>query len=112
MKARQSTCLDLNNQLLHRINTDDFNLQNVRAIFYSDRINRWILLGHPQSLGQREELRIRTFEFDSRSPMDQHGYSLLLAFEPDFCLALSFLEGWPGCALWNENFIQPERPGG
>ncbi len=60
--------LDLNNQLLHRINTDDFNLQNVRAIFYSDRINRWILLGHPQSLGQREELRIRTFEFDSNHP--------------------------------------------
>jgi hypothetical protein len=60
--------LDVTNQKLHQINTSDFNLSSARAVFYSDRIDRWIIIGHPHSLGQRDELYIRTFEFSEDHP--------------------------------------------
>ena len=57
----------------------DFNLlgiNDVRAVFYSDRIDQWIILGHEFAWTERSTLKAYLFTFDKNHPF-------ITAFYPD-----------------------------
>ena len=61
---RSLNILDSRNSLLYRADMSKIGIYDVRATFYSERIGEWILVGHPFSTNERDELIIRTFNPD------------------------------------------------
>jgi len=53
---------------IYQLNIDLLGINDVRAVFYSDRIDRWVLLGHESAWTERTTLRAYLFEFDENHP--------------------------------------------
>lgn len=53
---------------VYNVNLSLLGVNDVRAVFYSERVGRWIILGHEFALTQRRQLKGFLFEFDTDHP--------------------------------------------
>lgn len=56
--------VSIDESVIYKLNLDDYGINDVRAVFYSDRINQWVILGHEYPLHQRRILKAFLFKFD------------------------------------------------
>jgi hypothetical protein len=69
--STQNTILNfisVDDPAIYQLNLNLMGISDVRAIFYSDRIDRWIILGHEFSWTERSTLRAYLFKFDKNHP--------------------------------------------
>ena len=70
-KSTQNSILnfvDVNDPAIYQLNLTLLGINDVRAAFYSDRIDQWIILGHESAWTERSILKAYLFEFDKNHP--------------------------------------------
>ena len=60
--------VDVDESTLYQLDFNLLGINDVRAVFYSDRIDRWIILGHEFAWTERSNLKAYLFEFDENNP--------------------------------------------
>lgn len=63
--------VDYTKEKLYRIRVSTLGMVDPRALFYSERLNQWIVAGHNPATNRRNTLLITTFEFDPAHPFVQ-----------------------------------------
>ena len=63
--------VDYTKEKLYRIRVSALGMVDPRALFYSERLNQWIVAGHNPATNRRNTLLITTFEFDPAHPFVQ-----------------------------------------
>lgn len=53
---------------VYQLNLTSIGIHNVRAAFYSHRIDKWVILGHEYPMSERTRLKAYLFEFDENHP--------------------------------------------
>lgn len=53
---------------IYQLNLSAVGIHDVRAAFYSERIDRWVILGHEFPMTERMQLKIHLFKFDENHP--------------------------------------------
>lgn len=68
--------ISLDESVVYQLNLNMLGINDVRAVFYSDRIDHWIILGHEFAWTERDNLEAYLFEFDKNNPF-------ITVFEPE-----------------------------
>lgn len=61
--------LDYKNSKLHKIPFSALEIYDVRSLFFSERLNKWIVLGHEFPTNMRNTLMVKTFAFDPENAL-------------------------------------------
>ncbi|MDZ7755089.1 hypothetical protein [Rhodohalobacter sp.] len=60
--------VDLEEKQTYRFDLSQLNIYNSKNLFYVPGKDHWVILGHPFSTNRRDQLILRTFEFDLSHP--------------------------------------------
>lgn len=71
--------VSVDESILYQLNLAALGVYDVRAAFFSDRIDQWIILGHEYPMRERKRLKAFLFEFNEDHPF-------ITAFEPESAL--------------------------
>lgn len=53
---------------IYQLNLTAIGIHDVRAAFFSNRLNQWVILGHDYPMSERMQLKISLFNFDVNHP--------------------------------------------
>lgn len=56
--------IDFNGEAYHRVSLSMLGIHQARGVFFSERLNRWIILGHEAARDRRDELHVFLYHFD------------------------------------------------
>lgn len=56
--------VSIDESVIYKLNLDDYGVNDVRAVFYSDRIDQWVILGHEYPMHHWQILKAFLFKFD------------------------------------------------
>ena len=60
--------IDYENSRIFELDLSQLNIYDAKNIFYVPGKDHWVILGHPFSTNQRDQLILRTIEFDESNP--------------------------------------------
>ena len=60
--------IDLKKNQMYRLDLSQLNIYDAKNLFYVPGKDHWVILGHPFSTNRRDQLILRTFEFDLSHP--------------------------------------------
>lgn len=60
--------VDTDEKSIYQVNLTSMGFHDVRAAFYSKRIQQWVVLGHEYPISERMRLKVFLFEFDKEHP--------------------------------------------
>ena len=60
--------IDLKKNQMYRLDLSQLNIYDAKNLFYVPGKDHWVILGHPFSTHRRDQLILRTFEFDLSHP--------------------------------------------
>lgn len=91
--------VDYKKEKLYRIRVSALGMVDPRALFYSARLNQWIVAGHNPATNRRNTLLIKTFKFDPTLPFIEtitkpSRLDSVYAYAGVFLLLLAGFVGW------------------
>ena len=71
--------VNIDDATIFKVNLTSNGIHDVRAAFYSERIQKWVVLGHEFPMSERNLLKVYLYEFDESNPF-------VTAFKPESIL--------------------------
>jgi hypothetical protein len=92
--------IDFEENQIYELDLSQLNIYDIKNFFYVPGKDHWVIMGHPFSTNQRDQLILRTFEFDLSHPalsivqdQDDEGFNTTMILGSFGGLFLIFL-GW------------------